>query len=210
MNNHNIINFNYYEYINNYEDIRFLSYIEAYKHYIDFGFKENRTYNTNNLENFNYKLYIDNNEDLENISRHEAYLHWIRYGKYESRKTPFTNDYIKKIDNIEIINDINNELTKDTKTEKTLDIINSQFNYYEYINNYEDLRFMNYEEAYKHYIQYGHKENRICNTENLKYFNYKFYIDNNEDLKHLNENEAYLHWIRYGKYESRIAPFLYV
>ena len=36
------------------------------------------------------------------------------------------------------------------------------FNYFEYINNYDDLRFFNYSQAYLHYLNYGMSEGRIC------------------------------------------------
>ena len=79
------------------------------------------------------------------------------------------------------------------------------FNYYEYINNYNDIAHMNEEEAYNHYLIYGKKENRIFNTNFFKDFDYQFYINNYEDIKclNLNKHNAILHYIRYGKYDNR-------
>ena len=82
-----ISNFNYYEYINNYNDISFLNKTEALEHYLKYGKKEHRTYNTNKLLNFDYDFYINNYEDVAklNLNKHDAILHYIRYGKYENK-----------------------------------------------------------------------------------------------------------------------------
>ena len=79
------------------------------------------------------------------------------------------------------------------------------FNYYEYINNYNDIAYMNEKEAYNHYLMYGKNENRNFNTNFFKDFDHKFYINNYEDIKYLNLNkhDAILHYIRYGKYDNR-------
>ena len=79
-------NFNYYEYINNYKDLRFLKHNEAYRHYLNHGKKEGRIYNTNNLHDFNPKIYKKLNTDLQDKTYEEALLHYIRFGKYEGRQ----------------------------------------------------------------------------------------------------------------------------
>jgi hypothetical protein len=85
--NLSISNFNYYEYINNYNDVAFMNKTEALEHYLKYGKKEHRTYNTNKLLNFDYDFYINNYEDVKklNLNKHDAILNYIRYGKYENK-----------------------------------------------------------------------------------------------------------------------------
>ena len=49
--------FNYYEYINNYDDLIWLDKYQAYVHYINYGIIEGRIHNTNNLSDFNPSIY---------------------------------------------------------------------------------------------------------------------------------------------------------
>lgn len=61
-------------------------------------------------------------------------------------------------------------------------------------------------EAFNHYINYGHNEGRIYNSINLlpHDFNIYFYKNYYLDLKHLNYSEAINHYINNGKNENRI------
>jgi len=46
-----------------------------------------------------------------------------------------------------------------------------KFNYKFYLDNYPDLRHLDYESAFKHYLDYGEKEGRLINKENYIEFN---------------------------------------
>ena len=72
------------------------------------------------------------------------------------------------------------------------------FPYEDYINDYQDLRHLNKEEAYKHWLEFGIEEER-----NLINYNYNDYINLNKDLQYLNKEEAYDHWINNGYREGR-------
>ena len=86
-------NFNYYEYIYNYKDLRFFNYNQAYRHYLNYGINEGRIFNTNNLHDFDPLIYKNLHIDLENMSEEESKLHYIRYGKYEGRNYKLNNNY---------------------------------------------------------------------------------------------------------------------
>jgi hypothetical protein len=74
------------------------------------------------------------------------------------------------------------------------------FNYQNYITKYDDLKCMNYEEAYCHWTHCGIKEGRTCIITD---FNYKNYITKYNDLKYMNYEQAYNHWIHCGIKEGR-------
>ena len=74
------------------------------------------------------------------------------------------------------------------------------FNYYEYINNYEDLIWFNQYQAYRHYLSYGINEGRVFNTNNLSNFNPSIYKNLYDDIRHMTDDEATMHYIRYGKF----------
>jgi hypothetical protein len=99
--------FNYFEYINNYDDLTFMNENEAKYHYIKYGITENRTYKTNNLDNFNYKSYLGKYDDLKHMNEYEAKLHYIRYGKYENRTF---KSYLNNINHILYINNYNDDI----------------------------------------------------------------------------------------------------
>ena len=102
--------FNYYEYINNYLDIKFLNQSEAISHYLKHGLHEGRIYQTTNLSDFDPIFYKNHYKDLTNLSDEEALLHYIRYGKYEGRnykpnilKTTTNYVYMNHFSNMEIL-----------------------------------------------------------------------------------------------------------
>jgi len=74
------------------------------------------------------------------------------------------------------------------------------FPYNEYINDYPDLRHLNKEDAYNHWVNYGIDEDRKLNN-----YNYKEYLEYNVDIRHLNKKDAYFHWINNGLKEGRLA-----
>jgi hypothetical protein len=76
----------------------------------------------------------------------------------------------------------------------------NDFPYEDYLNDYQDLRHLNKEEAHKHWLEFGIKEGR-----KLKNYEYEEYLENNLDLGHLNKEEAHKHWLEFGIKEGRIA-----
>jgi hypothetical protein len=88
-------NFNYYEYIYNYKDLRFFDKAMAYKHYLIHGINEGRIYNTKNLHDFDPIIYKNLYFDLQNMTDEEAKLHYIRFGKYEGRSYKLKNNKYK-------------------------------------------------------------------------------------------------------------------
>jgi len=80
------------------------------------------------------------------------------------------------------------------------------FDYAYYLDTYEDLRHLNEEEAYNHWITHGiHEGRKCCKKKSAKImdFDYAYYLDTYEDLRNLNEEEAYNHWITHGIHEGR-------
>jgi len=88
-------NFNYYEYIYNYKDLRFFNYNQAYRHYLNYGKNEGRIFNTNNLHDFDPVIYKNQYDDLISMTEEEATIHYIRFGKYEGRN--YKSENIKMI-----------------------------------------------------------------------------------------------------------------
>jgi hypothetical protein len=83
-------------------------------------------------------------------------------------------------------------------------VLPKNYNYYEYINNYDDIQFMTKIEAKYHYLRLGRYQKRICDTKKLTLFNTEIYKNLYNDVKHLNDEDLLLHYIRYGKYEKRL------
>ena len=82
----------------------------------------------------------------------------------------------------------------------------SFFNWEFYINKYNDLKnIKNKEDALKHWIDFGIKEERIY-TDIPIFFNWKVYISMNPDLLKNNintENKSWQHYLYHGQYENR-------
>lgn len=79
--------FNYYEYINNYDDLRFFSQDRAWQHYVAYGKNEGRTFDTNNLESFSVEEYRRKDPKFRCKSEEWLILHYIRYGKFNVKNT---------------------------------------------------------------------------------------------------------------------------
>lgn len=137
----NYDNFNWKTYINNYNDLKYITdKKDAWKHWINNGKKENRaTFNlSEHLEeynNFDWNTYVNNYQDLKYITdKNSAWLHWTNYGKNENR-------VVTKII----------EETEDT------------FDWNTYINNYQDLKSItDKNSAWLHWINYGKNEKRVA------------------------------------------------
>ena len=79
-----------------------------------------------------------------------------------------------------------------------------KFDWIDYISTYDDLKHLNNQnDAWKHFLIHGIKENRICNL--TKNFNYPYYIKSYIDLKHFSKIEAINHWLLHGINEGRMC-----
>jgi hypothetical protein len=81
------------------------------------------------------------------------------------------------------------------------------FDWQFYIQSYSDLSNINNKnDAYKHYINHGKKEGRICSKEEYYTFDWKFYVELYNDLDYITDkNTAYNHYINHGKKEERLC-----
>jgi len=82
--------------------------------------------------------------------------------------------------------------------------IPTDFNYYEYINNYSDVENMTINEAYNHYVKIGRLEYRIYNSKKLENFDYGKYRELYPELNNLSDPELILHYIKIGKYKNNL------
>ena len=144
----------------------------------------NKKDNFDNVDNFDWKTYINNYKDLQDAginTKESAWGHWITYGQKENRI------YHKKIKNEIIlykkyikINKIENKM--DNKIDDKMDDkMDDNFDWKTYINNYKDLQDAGINTkklAWKHWITFGQKENRIFHLEKqINYFNSEYYYD---------------------------------
>jgi len=121
--------FNYIEYINNNENLRFLDKTTALNHYIKIGRKNGLKCNTNKLDDFDYINYININKDIYdlNLSEYDSILHYVRYGK-------FLGYLYKKIDNdslclkYDISSSVDNEIHIPSCNEREITISSSKDN----------------------------------------------------------------------------------
>ena len=193
--------FDWKQYVENYKDLEDTgidTLEKAWKHWIEYGENEGRTYLYKVSYKFNWKQYILNYKDLQESGLNtfeQALYHWENYGEMEGRT------YM----NIENEND---------KVEVNKNI----FDWEQYILNYTDLQesgLNTFEQAWYHWINYGEIEGRTflnlnneCNKEENTndIFNWKQYILNYKDLQDSGLGtfeQAWYHWINYGKLEGR-------
>jgi hypothetical protein len=78
--------FNWKEYVEHNSDLKHMNKIQAYNHYMFFGYRENRVYKINLPIDFNPKKYREINADLSNMNDKQCISHYIRHGKGENRK----------------------------------------------------------------------------------------------------------------------------
>ena len=147
------LNFDWKSYINSYDDlINIKTKEDAWYHWINYGKLEGRfvniLINDKDIENFihfDWKQYVSNYPDLSYIkTKKEAWKHWNCHGKNENRA-------------------INGKNNKDEKEDFLSNTEFIHFDWKTYVNNYNDLLYIDSKEkAWKHWINYGKKENRIC------------------------------------------------
>ena len=195
--------FDWISYKNFYSDLSLLnSFNEAWNHWETYGKLEGRQYFSKKINKdevirkkveirglghpeeqskfrFDWIKYKNNNSDLFLIETlEEAWHHWTKYGKAEGR-TYFSIDIRSSIQRV--CSDSN---------------INSGFNWFFYINNYDDLSNLTNEEyALDHWINIGKNEGRSGT------FDWCSYIEN-LNLHSIGINsktDAFEHWLNNGK-----------
>ena len=222
-------NFDWKQYIENYNDLKkdgITTKEKAWKHWINYGQKEDRTYlpiiktkhiinidksnkqeknKSNNQEtNFDWKQYIKNYDDLIQdgiTTKEKAWNHWIKHGQFEGRTDVTLNDL-----------DFNKNNVLNANQEVDID-----FSWEQYIKNYDDLikdGITTKEKAWNHWITHGKKEDRTYHSliMNEEKFNWKQYIENYDDLLNggiKTKEEAWNHWIKHGQNEGRSYENIY-
>ena len=185
-----LINFDWSEYINYYEDLKQLNTKEkAWKHWINHGKKEKRKFfklnrieikkeeeeKIENYNDFDWYKYVDYHKDLKKINNKEkAWEHWINNGRKEKRM------YFS----------FNHNITSDEY---------KNFEWENYINNYDDLKKIdNKEKAWEHWINHGKKEKRVTFNIYEKKINENKIEDNKKNIifKKIYENygNSYYGW----------------
>lgn len=163
-------------YINKYPDLKKAygtDYKKLYSHFLKYGIKEGRQAHIN----FDVKYYLNNNKDLLNSfgvgNYSAAYNHYIKNGCKEARKTSatmvfdaayYSNKYpdLKNAFGMDAVSLYNHFINKGIEEGRQAC---SSFNVAVYLNSNKDLLNTigsgNYKAAYKHYLTYGYKENRV-------------------------------------------------
>jgi len=133
---------------------------DAWEHWIKYGKNENRkccnTLILKDKVSFDWEFYIKNNSDLANITnKDDAWEHWIKYGKNENRICIF---YEKE----KIIGGLN-ETERILKIKNEMDDIifkKANMDWIQYINDNPDLKILEKDYAWHHWISHGHREKR--------------------------------------------------
>ena len=122
--------------------------------------------------NFDWKTYVNNYEDLQKAdinTAEKAWMHWTMYGKYEDRT-------LENIDEMKFINNYENF---------------DNFDWFKYMNNYPELKFNSKEKAWKHWIAYGKRENKMsCFNNNTNVIIYVLCY-NEEVLNNVKQKQIY-------------------
>jgi len=171
--------FNYYGYIYNNEDLRFLNKNDAFKHYLKHGKREGRSYSISEIGDFNPYIYKNMYSDINNLTDEEAILHFLRNGRYEGRTYKIDN-----LDDFDVIiyKSINLDLKDLTDLDATLHYIRCG-------------------------KKEGREYKRV-ERDNLNSKTYKNNVSNNEIFNIMDDylnnltNDAILHYMRCGKYEN--------
>ena len=186
---HNELVFDWKAYIENNKDLLKIginTYSKALNHWMNIGCKEGRkTHYTPDEELFDWEFYLHNNEDIKlkgvNL-KEEAIEHWNLHGKKERRKHKYNigeNQYFDWVQYRENYPDLKKSLhtyedallhwhnhgQREGRTFEKLEEANKHdFDWREYVNSYEDLKFSginSFEKAFQHWIYYGKKEGRV-------------------------------------------------
>ena len=145
----------------------------------------------NEIVDFDWQQYVKNYSDLIDINNQEkAWEHWISFGREEGRTY----------------------LSFNNQKQNTITSTPDNFDWKQYINNYNDLSEINtYEDALYHWLNHGQFEGRQFKSiqktkeqDEINNFDWIQYIKNYNDLSVIdNYEDALFHWLNHGKFEGR-------
>ena len=217
--NEEYIDFDWEFYINTYDDLKHLvTKKEAWDHWIKYGKNENRVIkkdekqdekpNKKQDEKPNKKKDDKPNKKQDDKPNKKSYEKTDKKQDEKPNKKSYEKPNKKSYEKTDKKSDEKTDKKSDEKTDKKSDeYINFEWEYY--TSNYEDLNHLQTkEEAWKHWINHGKNENRICENiylfDDFATFDWECYIKNYEDLNHLQtKEEAWKHFIFYGFNEGR-------
>jgi hypothetical protein len=172
----------FYKYL--YDDIKDMSYKEAFDHYNNHGKKEGRLFSKNDFykmfPNFSYEFYKNMNKDLKDLDELSLIKHYYYNGQNEGRIFS-KNEFYNMFPNFshEFYKNMNNDLK-----------------------NFDELSLI------KHYIQYNKIEKRISSLYDFYNvypdFNINFYRLFNDDINELDDLSLLKHYNENGRFEDRI------
>lgn len=149
--------------------------LNAYKHWIELGIKENRCagkkFSQEPFERFEYKSYAKLNSDLKGFNEIELYYHWMNHGILENRPVTKVEDVENPSSTVEKISVKSNitifkESTKNKEWLKLLKTLLDELVWKDYLTRYCDLiesGIKTQQDAVVHWLCYGRDEGRIGN-----------------------------------------------
>ena len=147
---------------------------------------------------FQYKYYVLKYSDLSEMNEKRAYKHWLQYGSKEERICCYLSEDFLKICKIKKTNPMKYLIKHYNENRKLIykKSLREKFNYEYYISKYEDIKHLNFKQAYGHFLKYGRKENRLCFE--IECENYCEYYK----LKYKNVNDIIDHYLLIGHFLS--------
>ena len=153
--------------------------LNAYKHWIELGVKENRCagkkYSQEPFERFDYKSYAKLNPDLKDFNEIELYNHWMNHGVLENRpvtKVEDINNPSSTVEQISIIKNVNifKDNQKNVKWLQLLTVALKELEWKDYLTRYTDLvenGIKTYHDTVIHWLCFGKDEGRSGNKPRL-------------------------------------------
>ena len=210
--------FNIYSYILLNSKIHNFTYMNAIKHYINYGINEKLLYKTDDLNklllNFDCNMYKKINNNLLKLSNIDLIKHYISNSDKDKNKYKLPNDFdyemYKKI--YKDLSNLNNEklaihYLEYGINEKRIYKIPDDFDCDTYKKIYKDINGLNNNQIESHYLEFGIKENRIYKIPDD--FDCDTYKKIYKDVINLNNKDLKNHYLEYGINEKRIYKIPY-
>ncbi len=206
--------FDFKNYINNYPELKLDNKNNAWKHWVNVGINENKTFFNlqihKDYESFNWLEYKQKFPKKNLVYKHKAYDHFLNAKQdFINKHNSFIyENYINNYDDIKTttknVDDALKHWEKFGINEERTYINLSEYSYYNMFN------WKLYKELYpiknltnKHDAFIDFVVNFVINNKEYDNFNWEKYKNKYEDLKNLNKNNLWVHWILYGKKENR-------
>ena len=173
--------------------------LNAYKHWIELGLKENRCagkkFSQEPFERFDYKSYAKLNPDLKDFNEIELYNHWMNHGILENRQVTKVEDIENISNTVEKISvkenvDIFKKPEKNEEWLKLLKTLLEELVWKNYLTHYSDLVENGIRTQYEtviHWLCYGRDEGRSGNKPRLLK---KPFIESSTNLKKVVEKKV--------------------